>query len=283
MTHITESTTIRTIDRNRQIYKRIMDTLIKGKKLSPELASKAKHYTKGALSPAHGFAKIREDYINGDIFKLGDIVECSDGIGEIVNRGPNYVTVMIENKEYRKWLKDVHPSLENSPVTENFRFKGFTPQNFTDRDFSLFSGLLEHKDSYAVLNCIKAYDSLLGMDNIAENFNQYKVDFDRAVKYFTKLEIDHSLLDESEDTLLTYAILNGISNFNVLNEAKVNNIAQEIDYHIRDMVKSGIGNTTRLRKIQVSCSKNPVGKSCFERHLKTLSPEAYNELIRGNQ
>lgn len=52
---------------------------------------------------------IREAYIAGDVFKLGSIVESTNGSrGEIVYRGSSYVTIQLENGDTSKhWLKDI--------------------------------------------------------------------------------------------------------------------------------------------------------------------------------
>ncbi len=51
---------------------------------------------------------IREQYVAGDIFKLGTIVEAKGKIGKIVFRGSNYVTIELkENKLEKHWLSDV--------------------------------------------------------------------------------------------------------------------------------------------------------------------------------
>lgn len=51
---------------------------------------------------------IREQYLNGELFNLGTIVETSNGkLGEVVFRGATYITVESDNKTNKYWLKDI--------------------------------------------------------------------------------------------------------------------------------------------------------------------------------
>jgi len=51
---------------------------------------------------------IREQYVAGEIFKLGSIVEANGKVGKISFRGSNYVTVTLsEGKTVKCWLEDV--------------------------------------------------------------------------------------------------------------------------------------------------------------------------------
>jgi hypothetical protein len=55
-------------------------------------------------------SKEREAYINGELFKVGDVVEVNESkeIGQIKRLGSNYVIIeTYEGHKQRKWLKDV--------------------------------------------------------------------------------------------------------------------------------------------------------------------------------
>ena len=55
-------------------------------------------------------SKEREAYINGDLFKVGDVVEVKESkeIGQVKRLGSNYVIIeTYEGHKQRKWLKDV--------------------------------------------------------------------------------------------------------------------------------------------------------------------------------
>ena len=52
---------------------------------------------------------IRESYINGDLYNIGDsvVIKESSEIGKIIQCGSNYVIVETKNGQYRKWLDSV--------------------------------------------------------------------------------------------------------------------------------------------------------------------------------
>lgn len=55
-------------------------------------------------------SKEREAYVNGELFKVGDVVEVKESkdIGQIKRLGSNYVIIeTYEGQKQRKWLKDV--------------------------------------------------------------------------------------------------------------------------------------------------------------------------------
>lgn len=54
--------------------------------------------------------ELREKYVNGDIFKVGDIVENTKNgkVGEIIRRGTNHLICVTEEKEmFKSWITDV--------------------------------------------------------------------------------------------------------------------------------------------------------------------------------
>lgn len=277
-----EGSTVRTIERSRKIHQNIIDNLVAKKPVNPALKSKAAHYAKSALSSKSG-GKLREDYIEGKLFKVGDLVETTEGRATVVDLGTNYVTLMQveQDRTFKKWLTDVK-------LVESSDTKPMQLATLSEDLQQKFADILEHQDQYAVINCIKSYSNLCNIKNLSENFNKYKIDFDRAVKYFNKFSLDTSLLSESEDVLLTYAMLNGISNFNVLNEEKVDTIGNQIDYTIRDMVKNCLHdpngpNTRLLDKVHDKCKKNKLAHGLFKKHLKQLSRTAHDLYFKGKK
>jgi hypothetical protein len=61
---------------------------------------------------------LRDNYISGNIFNLGDIVESlhTGLIGEIIRRGTNHlICVTKENYMFKSWIKDVMESVANYP------------------------------------------------------------------------------------------------------------------------------------------------------------------------
>ena len=61
---------------------------------------------------------LRDHYVSGDIFNLGDVVESlhTGLIGEIVRRGTNHlICVTKENYMFKSWIKDVMEAVVNYP------------------------------------------------------------------------------------------------------------------------------------------------------------------------
>ena len=121
--------------------------------------------------------KIREQYVAGKIFNVGDRVKDEDGVYEIMDRGANYITVVNESGDLmKKWIDKVSPSRkkieENLDTNPNeISFKNYTTANFhkDPRVFHAFKGTISRweqggiEDGVAVLNAIKHTDSYLSM------------------------------------------------------------------------------------------------------------------------
>lgn len=57
--------------------------------------------------------KIREQYVLGELYRLGTLVETKEGIGRVVYRGSNYLTVELDRGQTIKtWLSDVREYVE---------------------------------------------------------------------------------------------------------------------------------------------------------------------------
>ena len=160
---------------------------------------------------------MREEFVNGKIFNVGDLVECDLGIVEIISKGPNYVTVINEGKTAKRWIADIRETNQEAKPTvarlyrESITIKGYKTKNFTRELAEQFQ---EHykdsTDKFALFNCTVCCDKLLGAtkEEIAEQFDEMKVSFERAIKYLTKLNMSVNL-EAVEDWLLEYAILEG--------------------------------------------------------------------------
>ena len=60
--------------------------------------------------PKFDWKNLRENYMNGNIFRVGDIVENDNTglIGEIIRTGANYIiAVTEENIMFKSWIKDI--------------------------------------------------------------------------------------------------------------------------------------------------------------------------------
>jgi hypothetical protein len=175
--------------------------------------------------------RLREDYINGKIFNIGQIVDCDKGTAEIIDRGPNYVTLVKEGKTFKRWLKDISLSeiqeTKRSQIyKESFIVKGYKTKNFTRELAEKFNAAYKNnRDKYALFTCAVCCDKLIGAskEELIENFDEYKVEFDRASKYINKFNIEVNELNAIEDTLLEHAITEGLK-FSSTDKMKVAHI-----------------------------------------------------------
>lgn len=149
---------------------------------------------------------LREKYISGDLFEVGDIVESNGEHYEILSLGTNYVSVVKDGTISRKWLSEVHATDErkiftNSIVTSTMiHFKGYFTKNFTKEITAAFYPLIESKkDAVAILTAIKSTDAYLDKNN---NMITFKESYNKAKEYLTKLDV----LDEHA-YMLTYDFL----------------------------------------------------------------------------
>jgi len=70
------------------------------------------------IAPKYDLKGLREQYVNGLIYKIGDVVEnLNTGlIGEIVRRGTNHlICVTKENIMFKSWIRDVMEAVQNYP------------------------------------------------------------------------------------------------------------------------------------------------------------------------
>jgi len=70
------------------------------------------------IAPKHDPKGLRDNYVSGRIFNLGDIVESLNTglIGTIVRRGTNHlICVTQENYMFKSWIRDVMEAVQNYP------------------------------------------------------------------------------------------------------------------------------------------------------------------------
>jgi hypothetical protein len=70
------------------------------------------------IAPKHDPKGLRDNYVSGKIFNLGDIVESLNTglIGTIVRRGTNHlICVTQENYMFKSWIRDVMEAVQNYP------------------------------------------------------------------------------------------------------------------------------------------------------------------------
>jgi len=122
-------------------------------------------------------SKIREQFVAGKIFNVGDRVQDEAGTYEIMDRGANYITVVNESGELsKKWIDKVTvaEAVEDNHIPHNpneFSFKGYTTTQFHKEPRAHKAFVItvakhnngEITDGVAVLNAIKHTDAYLQM------------------------------------------------------------------------------------------------------------------------
>jgi phosphopantetheine adenylyltransferase len=184
--------------------------------------------------------KIREQYVAGKIFNVGDRVKDEDGVYEIMDRGANYITVVNESGNLmKKWIDKVSPSRkkieENLDANPNeISFKNYTTTNFhkDPKVFHAFKGTISKweqggiEDGVAVLNAIKHTDSYLSMvdgkDRKSEE-NKAKQALNRIGEYQSHNYWDDHKVITTDDVMAKHNadLQDAIAKVNVKEESEV--------------------------------------------------------------
>jgi negative regulator of genetic competence, sporulation and motility len=154
-----------------------------------------------------------------ELYTIGDFVSNGSVSGEIINLHPKYATIVSEGKEHRIWIEDIELSevvqKKDRIYKESFTYRGYKSQNLSRELAEEFKDLSKSSDDvYAVLNCLKSCDYVLGINehSLQENFKEAAISLERAKKYSSRFKINISeRLSELEHQLLQYALLEGIS------------------------------------------------------------------------
>jgi nicotinic acid mononucleotide adenylyltransferase len=127
--------------------------------------------------------ELREMYRNNEIFKLGDLVEDTNGVYEIVDRGTNYLTVVDqEGTMQKKWLTEVsatyikmNEDYQNTEGKGEISYKGYTTKYLHHDEYAVqaFNDLI-HKggDPVAILNALKETDNYMSHEIAAHGTQQ---------------------------------------------------------------------------------------------------------------
>jgi len=184
--------------------------------------------------------KIREQYVAGKIFNIGDRVKDEDGVYEIMDRGANYITVVNESGDLmKKWIDKVSPSRkkieENLDANPNeISFKNYTTANFNKNPtvFHAFKGTISRweqggiEDGVAVLNAIKHTDFYLSMvdgkDRTSEE-NKAKQALNRIGEYQSHNYWDNHKVITTDDVMAKHNadLQDAIAKVNVKEESEV--------------------------------------------------------------
>lgn len=150
-------------------------------------------------------------------FEIGDFVTNGIIEGVILNLHPKYASVICEGKEHRIWTNELTLS-ENQPkrdqlFKDSFIYKGYKTKNFNRSLAEEFKNMAAREtDEYAILECLKCLDYILGVDDsaISENFKTVRVQIERLKRYSKKVGstyITEAVVSTVEEELFKYAIL----------------------------------------------------------------------------
>jgi glutamate mutase epsilon subunit len=152
-----------------------------------------------------------------DCFEVGDFVKFKTFEGEILKIHPKYATVIVEGTEHRVWINELSLS-DNCPkrnqlYKESLIYKGYKTVNFNRTLSEAFKELsANNDDEYAMLECLKVFDFILGVTDemIIENFKTVRIQTERLKRYSKKTGASYltdSVASLVEEELLKFAIL----------------------------------------------------------------------------
>ena len=140
----------------------------------------------------------RDSFIQGKMFKVGDLVESPTGQAEIISIGTNYVTLIREGKISKCWANEVKLVEEKRDIRpqETFNgslnFRGYITKKF-DRNLtnSFIEAFHEGADLYAYYKCVVLTDSLLkaSPNNLIEGYDKYCEEHQKASRYLDSFGI----------------------------------------------------------------------------------------------
>lgn len=178
------------------------------------------------IRKAHGKApvkvsvaeKIREDYVSGKIFNIGDIVTEGSNSFKIIDRGSNYVRVTnVEGKVSRKWLTDIQTKRTvdktfaeaYKPLDESsFSCNGYTPVFPNKAPVAAFRASAGHCDQYALLEAIKATETMYASKDLKSLYESYN----RSGDFLAKLgDIESHTYRKEFQNLIAKRLLENIS------------------------------------------------------------------------
>lgn len=211
-------------------------------------------------------AKIKERLsVKNEEFEIGDIVTNGTIEGEILNVHPKYATVVSEGKEYRLWLDDLtivegKQPKRNQLYKDSFIYKGYKTKNFTRNLSETFKSIsINEKDEYAMLECLKVFDYILGVTDksIAEEYNTIRVQIERLKRYSKKVGatyLTEKIVSVVEEELLKYSILEGLKFTTTDRNMVAKVIAMVAGININDLDPTNIVNQAaiQLRKSQLT-------------------------------
>jgi len=102
------------------------------------------------------YEEMRDDYLTGKIWNVGEIVEAKGMSGEIVRKGTNYISFMEENgKVHKAWLHEIELDERITKVTKDVAVKRFQKGNSKTKTYDNFvktQGDYIQKEMQSILN-----------------------------------------------------------------------------------------------------------------------------------
>jgi len=128
-------------------------------------------YNLWEIAPKFDFKNLRENYVGGLIYRIGDLVEnLNTGlVGRIIRRGTNHlICVTKENYMFKSWIKDLREYTEKE-MSSKFRLPG-KPNTLAGT-----SGYTKYAASMAAGSDKGTENLAFGQKNFGLNFiNKYK-------------------------------------------------------------------------------------------------------------
>ena len=225
------------------------------KGLHPNLTDEDMHHMMNTIRTRMGHKPmneaadpLREEYISGNLFHVGDIVETKNGTETIANLGSNYVSTVDANGTlHRHWIHTITLSENKMDVNLNsrfyghqVRFHGFRTSSFTKNIQEKFKPLFKqqlveetHLQNLQLLMLLQSTDAMLKEWKTSPiNYQKLRIEFDRSGKYlntFSALAEHEEYRKEIEDALIVHELTEGakIGSSDKMKAAKL--IAQALD------------------------------------------------------
>ena len=153
-------------------------------------------------------------------FSIGDFVTNGKIEGEILNIHSMYATVIAEGQQHRIWIKDLSISENHAKrdqlYKDSFIYKGYKTKNMNRSLAEHFKDISKNEDDeYALLECLKVFDFLLGVDDkiISEHYKTVRIQVERLKRYSKKIGATYmteKIVEVVEEELFKYAILEDV-------------------------------------------------------------------------
>lgn len=222
--------------------------------------------------------KLREEYIDGKIFKIGNIVEHEGNPEEIITLGTNYVTTMdTSGTIHRRWLSDVIISEQNINMKDikpvfygnQVRFHGYKTTKFSKPIQEEFKRLIaEDRTNSKFISNMKILILLKNTNTVLEefergitknNYEKIRSAFECSGKHLQDLKssTSHSYRNDIESKLHFYELMEGIklSNADAMKAAKIIATAMDLpnidSYKTPEDMVNAVARHSRTKKFSV--------------------------------